>query len=184
VGNWRLTRRLGEGAFGAVYEAENAAIAGKRAAVKILHPHLAVNADLKRRFINEASAASRAEHENLIQIFDGGITPDGTCYLVMEFLRGRTLAAALEQDGALGVARSVAIVAQIAAGLAAAHDLGIVHRDLKPENIFLLSRPTQPDFVKVLDFGIAKLSGDLDVGGGGATRTGTLLGTPAYMSPE
>src|SRR5262245_21021951 len=91
VGNWELLRRLGEGAFGAVYEAQNSAISGRKAAIKVLHRHMAIRGDIKQRFINEASAASRAEHENIIQVFDGGVTPDGLCYVVMELLRGAPL---------------------------------------------------------------------------------------------
>jgi serine/threonine-protein kinase len=179
-GNWRLERRLGEGGFGAVYEAMNVGIAGRRAAVKVLHPHMAFNAEIKRRFINEASAASRAEHENIVQVFDGGVTPDGFCYCVMEFLRGAPLTK-LIQAGKFETLRAANIGVQVASALRAAHELGIVHRDLKPDNIYVVARETNAEFVKVLDFGVAKL---MSSDGGLQTQAGMLIGTPAYMSPE
>ena len=180
VGNWRLMRRLGEGGFGAVYEAQHLSIQDRRAAVKILHQHMAFNDDLKRRFVNEATAASRAEHENVVQLFDAGMSSDGLCYSVMELLRGQPLSEALA-EGALGWQRSIAIGKQVAAALQAAHQLGIVHRDLKPDNIFLVQRGRVDDFVKVLDFGIAKLNEDTNAP---MTHTGVLMGTPTHMSPE
>jgi serine/threonine-protein kinase len=180
VGNWTLERLLGEGAFGAVYQAVNAGIAGKHAAVKVLHPHLAMHPSVKQRFLNEASAASRADHENIVQIFDGGITDEGYCYSVMELLRGRTLSSVLSA-GAMDAPRVVNIGVQVAGALAAAHELGIVHRDLKPDNLFIVERAGNREFVKVLDFGVAKLQ---DPGGEKLTKTGMLIGTPGYMSPE
>lgn len=178
LGNWRVLRPLGVGGFGTVYEAEHSSIPGRRSAIKVLHPQMALNADIKRRFLNEASAASRAEHENIVQIFDGGVAADGTCYVVMELLSGQSLEKLLS-DGPLTVPRTLAIATQVAAALAAAHKLGIVHRDLKPDNIFIIPRETSPEFVKVLDFGIAKLQD-----GSGATQAGTWMGTPPYMAPE
>ncbi|HKA92059.1 MAG TPA: bifunctional serine/threonine-protein kinase/formylglycine-generating enzyme family protein [Haliangiales bacterium] len=181
LGNWQLVRPLGEGAFGAVYEAQNRVIAGRRAAVKILHPHIAGNVEVKQRFINEASAASRSEHENIIQVFDAGFAADGTCYTVMELLKGSSLRGALGA-GPIAPARAAHIARQVAAALGAAHALGIVHRDLKPDNIFLTTRASNPEFVKVLDFGIAKLYvPDADVP---KTQMGMWMGTPGYMSPE
>jgi serine/threonine-protein kinase len=180
-GNWKLIRLLGEGAFGGVYEAQNVGIAGRRAAVKVLHPHMSFHPDIKRRFINEASAASRAEHENIVQVFDGGVTDDGTCYAVMELLKGQPLSKVI-QSGRLDVARVVNIGVQVASALRAAHQIGIVHRDLKPDNVFVVPRETNPEFVKVLDFGVAKLAADMN--DGKSTKTGMLIGTPGYMSPE
>jgi serine/threonine-protein kinase len=180
IGNWTLQRPLGEGTFGAVYEAQHVSIAGRRAAIKVLHPHMAFNADIKRRFVNEASAASRADHENIVQVFDGGVTDDGLCYAVMEFLKGAPLSQVIARDGALGVPRTANIGMQVASALKAAHAIQIVHRDLKPDNIFVVARESNREFVKVLDFGIAKLRDDE----AHATRTGMLMGTPAYMSPE
>jgi tRNA A-37 threonylcarbamoyl transferase component Bud32 len=177
LGNWRIQRLLGAGAFGAVYEGENVAIVGRRAAIKVLHPHLAMHVTYKERFLNEASAASRAEHENIIQVFDGGINEEGICYSVMELLKGSTLTDTIGK-GALSPARTVNVGRQIASALDAAHAMQIVHRDLKPDNIFIQTRSTNPEFVKVLDFGVAKLR---DVH---QTQDGTLIGTPGYMSPE
>ncbi|MFO0575605.1 MAG: protein kinase [Polyangia bacterium] len=131
VGNWRLARLLGEGAFGAVFESEHVAIAGRLGAVKILRPELSMQRDIKQRFLNEASAASRAEHENIVQIFDGGITPDGSCYQVMELLKGQSLARLLQNEKRLDAGRAINISAQIAAALQAAHAIGIVHRVLE-----------------------------------------------------
>ena len=182
VGNWRLGPLLGEGAFGAVYEAEHVAIAGRRAAVKILHPHLSMQELLKQRFLNESSAASRAEHENIIQIFDAGIALDGTCYMAMERLRGQTLSQLLRR-GRLQAERAIHIAAQIAGGLRAAHERQIVHRDLKPDNVFVQPRESDPDFVKILDFGVCKLRGDVS-GNPNLTSTGMIIGTSAYMAPE
>src|SRR4051794_41105016 len=182
LGNWRIVRLLGEGAFGAVYEAENANVAGKRAALKILHRDLVVQSSIKERFLNEASAASRAEHENIVQIYDGGIAPDGTCYSVMELLRGQTLTG-LIRGGRLGESRAINVGVQIAGALAAAHAIGIVHRDLKPDNVFIVPRAQNPEFVKVLDFGVAKLRGDAPQNDK-LTSTGMIIGTSPYMSPE
>ena len=137
MGNWRIKQLLGEGAFGAVFEAEHVAIAGRRGAVKVLKPELSTQASMKQRFLNEASAASRAEHENIVQIFDGGIAPDGHCYQVMELLSGTVLTKLIQRDGRFDAARSINIAAQIAGALQAAHNLQIVHRDLKPERVSL-----------------------------------------------
>ncbi|MBL9007244.1 MAG: SUMF1/EgtB/PvdO family nonheme iron enzyme [Myxococcales bacterium] len=178
IGNWRLQRQLGEGAFGSVFEAEHINIPERKAAVKLLHIHMALREDIRRRFVNEARAASRAEHENIVQVYDAGNTDDGLWYVVMEFLRGQSLAKLL-QSGRLEVSRVIRIAAQIVQGLQVAHSLDIVHRDLKPDNLFLINKIARPDCVKILDFGIAKLQ-DSNSG----TKTGTLMGTPAYMSPE
>ena len=184
VGNWRMTRQLGEGAFGAVFEAEHVAIQGRKGAVKILRPELSMQAQMKQRFLNEASAASRAEHENIVQIFDGGITPDGTCYQVMEMLSGAVLTQVMKRSGRLDVGRTINLAAQIAAALQAAHNIQIVHRDLKPDNVFVVERTTNPEFVKVLDFGVAKLRGDPTKTDDKLTGTGMIIGTAPYMAPE
>jgi serine/threonine-protein kinase len=155
LGNWRLSRQLGEGAFGGVFEAEHTAISGRSGAVKVLKPELSMQLAIKQRFLNEASAASRAEHENIVQVFDGGITPEGTCYQVMELLRGKALSGILKADRRLDAGRAINIAAQIAGALQAAHNIQIVHRDLKPDNVFVVPRATNPEFVKVLDFGVA-----------------------------
>jgi eukaryotic-like serine/threonine-protein kinase len=182
VGSWRVLRPLGEGAFGAVFEAEHTGIPGKYGAVKVLRPELSVQSGIKQRFLNEASAASRAEHENIVQIYDGGITPDGTCYSVMELLKGQTLTG-LIRGGRLSEARAVNVGVQLAGALAAAHALGVVHRDLKPDNVFIVPRSQNPEFVKVLDFGVAKLRGEQPQNDK-LTSTGMIIGTSPYMSPE
>lgn len=135
LGNWRLSRQLGEGAFGGVFEAEHTAISGRSGAVKVLKPELSMQLAIKQRFLNEASAASRAEHENIVQVFDGGITPEGTCYQVMELLRGKALSGILKADRRLDAGRAINIAAQIAGALQAAHNIQIVHRDLKPDGV-------------------------------------------------
>lgn len=178
IGNWRLQRQLGEGAFGSVFEAEHVNIPERKAAVKLLHVHMSLREDIKRRFVNEARAASRADHDNIVQVYDAGNTDDGLWYVVMEFLRGESLAKLL-QNGRLEVARALRIAVQIVQGLQAAHSLDIVHRDLKPDNLFIIKKAANPDFVKILDFGIAKIHDPSN-----STKTGTLMGTPAYMSPE
>ena len=179
LGNWTLLRLIGEGGFGAVYEAQHTSIEGRRAAVKLLHPHLAFHKDIKRRFISEASIASQADHENIVQVFDGGVSAEGTCFIAMELLKGRSLARCLQVEKRLDVARTLSIGIQVSSALEAAHSLGVVHRDLKPDNIFIVPRKTNSNFIKVLDFGIAKLQSQE-----AKTTTGTLLGTPLYMSPE
>ncbi len=130
VGNWHLLRQLGAGSFGAVYEAQHQAISERRAAVKVLHPHLSTDAVVQRRFINEANAASKIEHQNIIQIYDGGVTDSGVCYVVMELISGHSLETILEK-GRLTPVRAVQLTAQIASALGAAHAAGIVHRDRK-----------------------------------------------------
>lgn len=178
IGNWQLLRLIGEGAFGAVYEAQHQAIAGRRAAIKVLDPQMSVRPDIKRRFVNEANAASRVAHENIVQVFDGGVTEEGTCYVVMELLAGQSLAQLLTRSR-LNVGRTLNIGVQAASALQAAHNVGIIHRDLKPDNIYIIARDSNPEFLKVLDFGIAKLRDD-----GGHTKAGMWMGTPGYMSPE
>ena len=178
IGNWRLLRLLGEGAFGAVYEAEHHAIAGRRAAVKVMDAQSVLQPDQNRRFVNEASAASRIAHEHIVQVFDGGVTESGVCYVVMELLSGQSLAQVLLR-GRWNVGRTVNLGLQAASALQAAHNIGIVHRDLKPDNMYIVPRDHNPEFLKILDFGIAKLR-DAQ----GETKAGIWLGTPGYMSPE
>src|SRR5262249_32271156 len=138
------------------------------------------NAEFKRRFVNEANAASRADHENIVQIFDAGVAPDGTCYVVMELLKGEPLSHLL-QRGRLDPDRLGNPALQVASALRAAHEIGVVHRDLKPDNIFVVQRESNREFLKVLDFGVAKLLAEGEVN---VTHAGMLIGTPAYMSPE
>ena len=182
VGGYRLVTALRSGGMGTVYYAEHTVI-GRRAAVKILHPEVSCNPQHVARFLVEARAANDIRHPNVVEITDLGQSGD-LHYIVMSFLEGETLGERLEREKILDESTTVRIIRQIASALAAAHDHGIVHRDLKPENVFLLNHPDSPDYVKVLDFGIAKLLGAQLGNAGHHTVMGTVLGTPAYMSPE
>jgi len=178
LARYRLVTELGSGGMGSVWFAEHVSI-GRRAAVKVLDPVLARDDRLVDRFFAEARAVNAIRHPNIVDVVDCA-REDDCCFLVMELLEGETLGSRLERRGRLDLAELVAHVRQIAAALDAVHARGMVHRDLKPENVFLVSRDRQAELVKVLDFGIVKLTE------GPTTRTsqGTLLGTPAYMSPE
>ncbi|MBN2575774.1 MAG: serine/threonine protein kinase [Deltaproteobacteria bacterium] len=179
---YRIVRKLGEGGMGSVYLAEHVVIE-KKFALKVLAPELARRADLVARFLQEARSASRIGHENVIDISDFGQSPDGLVYIAMEYLDGKDLGEIVRSQGAMSWRDARDIVLQICRALRAAHDKGIVHRDMKPENIFLIQREGQPHFVKILDFGIAKVMG-LDPNGPRLTRTGMIFGTPEYMAPE
>ena len=182
VGTYRITGSIGQGGMGVVYLAEHALL-GRQAAVKVLLPELSQNQEIVTRFFNEARAATAIRHPGIVEIYDFGWNPDGSAYIVMEFLQGESLAARITR-GRVGVAGGLAIVRQVAGALAAAHAKGIVHRDLKPDNVFLVADPEVPggERIKLLDFGIAKLAGDQP--GGQKTRTGAVIGTPTYMAPE
>jgi len=184
-GNYQIVRLIGEGGFGEVYLAENPLIE-RRAAVKVLHPSLAQDAELVRRFLNEARAASSIRHPNIIDVFDAGATANGAPYILMEFLEGMSLKNRLASQGRLSVAQTLHIANQAGSALAAAHAIGIVHRDFKPENLFLVPAPGFPggEKVVVLDFGIAKINRPTGLGGTVRTQTGVIMGSPAYMSPE
>ena len=180
IGNYRILNKIGTGGMGAVYLAEHPLI-GKRVALKVIHRELAGNREVVSRFFQEARAVNKIGNEHIVEIHDFGVTPEGDHFYIMEYLEGATLASVLSRDGALEVMRSLHIGAQIASALAAAHAAGIVHRDLKPDNIMLMARLGEQDFVKVLDFGLAKVfSASTAV----KTAAGVLLGTPQYMSPE
>jgi tRNA A-37 threonylcarbamoyl transferase component Bud32 len=180
LGNYRILHKIGTGGMGAVYLAEHPLI-GKRVALKVIHRELANNRDVVSRFFQEARAVNKIGNEHIIQIHDFGVTPEGDHFFIMEYLEGKTLASVLSQEAALGVVRALHIGAQIASALAAAHAAGIVHRDLKPDNIMLMGRLGEPEFVKVLDFGLAKV---FSAATAVKTAAGVLLGTPQYMSPE
>jgi serine/threonine-protein kinase len=184
-GNYRIVRQIGEGGFGEVYLAENPLIA-RRAAVKVLHAALTRDAELVRRFLNEARAASAIRHRNIIEVFDAGVTPEGAPYILMEFLEGVSLHKRLADHGRLALPQVLQIAAQAGSALAAAHAAGIVHRDLKPENLFLVPDPGAHggELVKILDFGIAKTVGSRAAGGAMRTQAGLIMGSPTYMSPE
>src|SRR5215470_4324272 len=185
LGGYRITSKIGEGGMGVVYEAEHLMI-GRRAAIKCLLPELSANAEACGRFFIEARAAALISHPSLVDIYDSGHTESGSAYIIMEFLDGEDLGTHLRREGKMDLRMTVAVCRQVASALGAVHQKGIVHRDLKPDNLFLVRTPGNAKVfrVKVLDFGIAKLTGpenkDLSV----KTRTGSVLGTPSYMSPE
>lgn len=178
-GRYQIDYVLGVGSMGIVYGARHAAV-GKLVAVKALRAHLASDAEAIQRFNAEATAATSIGNQHIVETFDFGRLPDGTAYLVMEYLEGRSLSELLEGWAPLPLERITHIGVQIAEALDAAHRAGIVHRDLKPDNVFLCEREDDPDFVKILDFGIAKFG----VSQARLTQAGAVFGTPAYMSPE
>jgi putative nucleotidyltransferase with HDIG domain len=182
VGGYRLVTALRSGGMGTVYYAEHTLI-GRRAAVKILHREVSRDPKLVARFLTEARAANDIRHPNVVEITDLGES-EGLHFIVMSFLEGETLGERIERDKVIDEAAALRVMRQITSALAAAHDHGIVHRDLKPENVFLLNHPDYPDYVKVLDFGIAKLIGPHNADAPHNTIAGTVLGTPSYMSPE
>ncbi|MEO8215341.1 MAG: serine/threonine-protein kinase, partial [Myxococcales bacterium] len=187
-GRYRVRRLRGEGGMGRVYEAEHIEI-GKRVALKILHPGYSQTPDLVERLRREARAASRIGHPNVVDVTDSGTTDDGAFFFVMEYLEGRELGEIIFEEKGLDLRRALGITAQICRALQAAHKAGVIHRDLKPENVLLVERDGQKDFVKVLDFGIAKNLTDQDDEPNGnprrkLTNPGVAMGTPEYMAPE
>ncbi|MFO0576098.1 MAG: protein kinase [Polyangia bacterium] len=188
LGSYRIVRLIGEGGMGAVYEARQEPL-DRRVALKTLHPEYARHKDAIARFFNEAKVLSRLEHPSIVQVSDFGTSEDGTVYLVMEFLRGQTLGSRLRdlgsRDERLPVLKALQLAFQIADVLAVAHAGGIVHRDIKPDNLMLVADALAPgsERVKLLDFGIAKLTHEQDKGGV-KTATQAVMGTPRYMSPE
>jgi serine/threonine-protein kinase len=180
---YRIVRLLGEGGMGAVYEGEHVLIK-RRVAIKCLHAQFATNPQIVARFHREALAATSIGNEHIIEVTDMGRFPDGSVYMVLEFLEGKDFAHAIEDGGPMPLGRVVHITEQVCDALGAAHAKGIVHRDLKPENVFLITRSGDSDFVKVLDFGISKFKDEGEGGGHSMTRTGTRMGTPYYMSAE
>jgi eukaryotic-like serine/threonine-protein kinase len=185
IGNYKITRVLGEGGMGTVYLAEHPMI-GKRVAVKMLRPDLGTDPGLVSRFFQEARAVNEIRHPNIVDISDFGKTDDGFVYFVMELMEGRSLRERLTADGMLPLADVVIISRQVCDALSAAHRAGIIHRDLKPDNIFLLEDPKQPGVLrsKLFDFGVAKLLGEQEKQVGHKTIAGAVVGTPFYMSPE
>jgi serine/threonine-protein kinase len=178
-GRYKIESVLGEGGMGVVYLARHKVI-DKKVAVKVLRADMAREKEITDRFLQEAKAASSIGNPHIIDISDFGHLPDGSTYFVMEWLDGTPLSKALEEVKPLPVMRLCHVARQIAEALASAHQRSIVHRDLKPDNIFLIKRGSEPDFVKILDFGIAKVS----TGTSKLTRAGSVFGTPHYMSPE
>ena len=180
-GGYLILELVGIGGMGRVYRAEQTNL-GRTVAVKIIHPHLVGEENAAARFITEARAASRLNHPHSVGIIDFGKSPDGLLYLVMEFLRGRDLARVIYEDGPLPFRRIVDVLRQTLEALAEAHNASIIHRDLKPENIILEPVRSGGDFVKVVDFGLAKIRADTTQPS--ITSPGIVCGTPEYMSPE
>ncbi len=176
-GTYEILRVIGEGGMGRVYEARHSRLANKRFAVKMLHQELARQSEVVTRFQREAEAASGLSHPNVVGVFDVNTAPDGRPYIVAELLEGEQLGDHLDRRQKLPISEAIPIVRQVCRALSVAHQNGIVHRDVKPENVFLLGGQGG---VKVLDFGISKISEGADQ----LTKTGMVMGTPDYMAPE
>jgi len=180
--NYHILKKLGEGGMGAVYLGEHVKM-GRKSAIKVMAAAMAQDPDAISRFNREAGNAAKISHPNVCQVYDFGETPDGLIYLVMEFIEGQSLKDLIEKEGALPPPRAASILKQAADALQAAHDLNIVHRDIKPDNIMVVQGRDGADIVKVVDFGIARAVGG-DEPGQKVTKTGLVVGTPEYMSPE
>ncbi len=184
-GKYQIVDKIGSGGMASVYRARHIAF-GEVFAIKVVSTLLAGTEDFLRRFKAEAIITRKLRHPNAVRVDDLDFTEDGRPYIVMEYVEGQSLRKVIQEQGALGVPRSIAIARQVAGALGAAHALGIIHRDIKPDNILIVNQPDGSDLVKVLDFGIAKVKeGALDLGEGYApTQTGIVVGTPQYISPE
>lgn len=183
-GRYRLDATLGRGGMGLVYRATHVGLR-RQVAVKILHPSLAASPEVRNRFEREALAVGRVDHPNCVATYDVGRLPDGSLYLAMELLEGKSLADVLENEGQIAPGRALHILAHMLRGLSSIHQAGLIHRDIKPENIFLVRHGEDMDFAKILDFGIAKpISGELSDDGVRLTQAGMAFGTPIYMAPE
>jgi len=180
VDRYQVVDRVGIGGMGTVYKAIHTLLDNRTVAIKMLHRELSQNPEVVNRFFREARAASRVENEHIVEVIDFGVTREGDSFLVMEYLEGPSLRDLLEDEGAMSLSGALASAVQIAEGLYAAHRKGIIHRDLKPENVVLIRRDGKR-FVKLLDFGIAKLTEQQD---SKLTVAGMVVGTPTYMSPE
>ncbi len=180
-GRYQILGKIAAGGMGAVYLVEHLELA-KKFAMKVMLPQLSRDPDFVNRFKREAMASSQIGHQNIVAISDFGRTQDGRFYFVMEYLEGATLGELVRNEGAQPGERVIGIALQMGRALATAHQAGIIHRDLKPENIMLIQQVGRPDFVKVLDFGVAKVSSP--GGSEGTTVVGLVIGTPQYMSPE
>lgn len=176
IGQFVVRAKLGEGGMGSVYLADQPAI-GRTAVIKVIHPWLSKDPNIGAAFATEARAAARLQNPHIVSIYNYGTLGDGTLYLAMEHLEGTTLEDLIRTQGRIDAARAVALTTQVCEALTEAHRKGIIHRDLKPSNLMVLKRGQGPSFVKVLDFGLAKLDGR-------GLGSGSLLGTPPYMSPE
>jgi serine/threonine protein kinase len=182
VGSYRVSKLLGKGGMGGVYMAEHPVI-GSRVAIKFLHPQFATDKKIVDRFFNEARAVNVIGHDNILKILDLNVTEDNRHYFIMEFLHGKPLQDLIQPDGPVPLEVAGPILLQVCEALQAAHDNKIIHRDLKPDNVYLTVHKGKKNFVKVVDFGIARVTDDSGVSSG-KTQTGMVMGTPAYMSPE
>ncbi len=180
AGTYQIVRRIGSGGMGSVYEARHVRL-DSAFAIKMLHMQLSPNEEILARFHREARSASQLKHPNILDVFDVNKTEDNVHYIVEEFLEGSPLSDVVDREGTLSVSRTAHIIGQVCDAMSAAHDRGIVHRDLKPENIFLIQKGDDCDFVKVLDFGIAKMQQE---GSTQLTQASQVMGTPDYISPE
>jgi serine/threonine-protein kinase len=185
VGGYVIDGVLGSGAMGVVYAATHPLI-GKRAAIKVLRPELSNNPAAVERFTMEARAVNQIGHPNIVDIFAFGTLPDGRSYYVMDLLNGESLRRRLERGGPLHVSEAASVIDELSSALIAAHDKGIIHRDLKPDNVFMVSVPGRWPEVRILDWGLLKLSSTQTAVAGGRYKTlaGSMMGTPVYMSPE
>ncbi len=185
VGNYRITATLGEGGMGKVYAAQHKLL-GRPAAIKVLLPQYSSHPELMQRFFAEAKAAAAAKNPGIIEIYDFGYQSDGSAFIAMELLEGEDLETRLRRLGRIPLAQALLFTGQIASALAAAHASGVVHRDLKPANVFVVNDPQVigGERVKILDFGIAKVSGVEAADEQKQTRAGAIMGTPTYMAPE
>ena len=184
-GRYRVKGVLGEGGMGTVYDAEHLGLS-RQVAIKVLSPAQAKKRVAVKRFQQEARAAGAIGHPNICEVYDLGLLDDGSPYLVMEKLVGQTLADRIGKEGGLPFDEVVEVIVQVLSGLVAAHEKGIIHRDIKPENIFLARRVGSPPIIKLLDFGVSKMMPEFQTGEDALdlTRTGMVMGTPYYMSPE
>ncbi len=182
IGSYRVIKQLGKGGMGSVYMAEHPVI-GSRVAIKFLHPQYATDKKIVDRFFNEARAVNVIGHDNILKIIDLNVTDDNRHYFIMEFLHGKPLEDLVKPDEPMPLEVAGPIILQTCEALQAAHEHKIIHRDLKPDNVYLIVHKGKKNFVKVVDFGIAKLTDDSGQSTG-KTQTGMVMGTPAYMSPE
>ena len=177
---YKLVKLIGEGGMGSVYQAEHITI-GRKLAIKVLAPEYCDSPEVVARFLQEARTASMLHHEHIVDITDFGYTKQGLAFLTMEYLEGEDLATLLQREGRQPWARLRRMILQVCRALHAAHEKGIVHRDMKPDNCFRIKRGGNHDFIKILDFGIARLANPQD---SIVTQTGVVMGTPDFMAPE
>lgn len=179
---YRVVKLLGEGGMGSVFEAVHEAI-NRRVALKVMHPRLVTDEQVVGRFQREAQAVNAIGHKHIVEATDFGRLPGGEPYMVLELLQGHDYREELDRQGAQPIRKTAQLIQQVCAGLGAAHAAGIIHRDLKPENLYL-ARKDGEQLVKILDFGISKFLSNNGMPEMTKTRTGTVVGTPYYMSPE